>query len=147
MAGYWASPEEVKDDSEIAGLMNSTPKIVFSKTLAKADWNNTRLVKDNIGDEISKLKKQSGKDLAIFGSANLMSDLMRVNLVDEHRVMVNPGAPSVVQQCLKAGLMDEIHIDLIPALLFNGVRLFDHLDIQPMNLEITEVDATGEVVK
>jgi len=56
------------------------------------------------------------------------------------------GAPSVVQQCLKAGLMDEIHIDLIPTLLFNGVRLFDHLGIQPMDLEITEVDAAAEVV-
>ncbi len=56
------------------------------------------------------------------------------------------GAPSVVQQCLKAGLMDEIHIDLVPALLFNGIRLFDHLGIQPMDLEITEVNATAEVV-
>ncbi|HUI89604.1 MAG TPA: dihydrofolate reductase family protein [Anaerolineales bacterium] len=56
------------------------------------------------------------------------------------------GAPSVVQQCLKAGLMDEIHIDLIPALLFDGVRLFDHLGIQPMDLEITEVDTTAQAV-
>ena len=56
------------------------------------------------------------------------------------------GAPSVVKQCLQLGLMDEIHIDLIPTMLFNGIRLFDHLDIQPMDLEITEVDATAEVI-
>ena len=56
------------------------------------------------------------------------------------------GAPSVVQQCLKAGLMDEIHIDLIPTLLFNGIRLFDLTGIQPVDLRITEVNATSEVI-
>lgn len=90
MAGYWASPDAAKNDPVVAGLMNQIPKIVFSKTLDKAEWNNTRLVKDRVADEISKLKKQSDKDLAIFGSANLMSKLMRMNLIDEHRVMVNP---------------------------------------------------------
>ncbi len=90
MAGYWSTPDAAKNDPVVAGLMNQIPKIVFSKTLDKADWNNTRLVKDHIADEISKLKQQSGKDLAIFGSANLMSKLMQMNLVDEHRVMVNP---------------------------------------------------------
>jgi dihydrofolate reductase len=56
------------------------------------------------------------------------------------------GAPSVVKQCLQAGLMDEIHIDLVPVLLFDGIRLFDHLGIQPMDMEIVEVNATAEVV-
>ncbi len=90
MAGYWSSPEAAKNDPTVAGLMNQIPKIVFSKTLDKAEWSNTRLIKDNIADEVSRLKKQSGKDLAVFGSANLMSALMRMNLIDEHRVMVNP---------------------------------------------------------
>ncbi len=56
------------------------------------------------------------------------------------------GAPSVVKQCLQAGLLDEIHIDLVPALLFSGIPLFDHLGIQPMDLQIVEVNATAEVV-
>ncbi len=90
MADYWSSPDAAKDDPIVAGLMNQIPKIVFSKTLNKAEWNNTRLVKDHVADEISKLKKQSSKDLAVFGSANLMSELMRMDLIDEHRVMVNP---------------------------------------------------------
>jgi dihydrofolate reductase len=90
MASYWASPEAAKNDPVVAGLMNRIPKIVFSKTLEKVDWDNTRLVKEHVADEISKLKQQSGKDLAIFGSANLMSELMRMDLIDEHRVMVNP---------------------------------------------------------
>ncbi len=48
------------------------------------------------------------------------------------------GAASVVQQCLEAGLLDEIHVDLAPCLLFNGVRLFDHLGIDPVDLALVE---------
>ena len=56
------------------------------------------------------------------------------------------GAPSVVKQCLQAGLMDEIHIDLVPVLLFDGIPLFDHLGIQPVDMKIEEVNATAQVV-
>ena len=90
MASYWPTPEAVKSDPIVASFMNRTPKVVFSKTLEKAEWDNTRLIKDHVADEISNLKKQSGKDLAIFGSAKLMSVLMRMDLIDEHRVMLNP---------------------------------------------------------
>lgn len=90
MESYWPTPAALKDDPEIAALMNSLPKIVISKTLEKAEWNNTRIIKDNIQGEILNLKKQPGKDLAVFGSANLLSTLMQMDLVDEHRVIVNP---------------------------------------------------------
>ncbi len=56
------------------------------------------------------------------------------------------GAPSVVQQCLQAGLLDEIHIDLAPVLLFEGIRLFDHLGIEPVDLQTVEVTATPDVI-
>jgi dihydrofolate reductase len=49
------------------------------------------------------------------------------------------GAASIVQQCIRAGLLDEIHIDLVPVLLGEGVRLFDHLGVGPIDLESTEV--------
>ena len=90
MASYWPTPDAVKDDPIVAGLMNHLPKIVFSKTLAKAGWENTKLIKDKIAEELTKLKQQSGKDIAVFGSANLMSTLMQMDLIAEHRVMVNP---------------------------------------------------------
>lgn len=90
MASYWPTSAAIIDDPVIADLMNSLPKIVFSRTLQKAEWNNTRLVKDHIAEEITKLKGQSGKDLAIFGSANLLSSLIQMDLIDEHRIMVNP---------------------------------------------------------
>src|SRR5215207_8889209 len=49
------------------------------------------------------------------------------------------GAASIVQQCIRAGLLEEIHIDLVPVLLGDGVRLFDHLDTEPIELESTRV--------
>ena len=90
MASYWPTPSAIKDDPIVADLMNRLPKIVFSRTLEKAAWNNTRLIKDHVAEEISKLKQQPGNDLALFGSANLMSTLMQLDLIDEHRIMVNP---------------------------------------------------------
>ncbi len=56
------------------------------------------------------------------------------------------GAPSVVKQCLNAGLLDEIHIDLVALLLGRGIRLFDSLEIQPLDLKLTDVNASGGVL-
>jgi dihydrofolate reductase len=90
MASYWPTPDGIKDDPIIAGMMNKTPKIVVSKTLQKAEWNNTRLIKDHVAEEIAKLKEQPGKEIAVFGSAKLLSTLMKLDLIDEHRIIVNP---------------------------------------------------------
>jgi dihydrofolate reductase len=90
MASYWPTETAIKNDSVVAGQMNRSPKIVFSRTLAKAEWNNTRVIKDHIAEEITKLKQQPGKDMALFGSANLMTTLMQLDLIDEHRIMLNP---------------------------------------------------------
>jgi dihydrofolate reductase len=70
--------------------MNSIPKIVFSKTLDKTTWNNTRLIKENIGQECKKLKQRHDKDIFIFGSANLALTFRNLDLIDEYRIMVNP---------------------------------------------------------
>jgi dihydrofolate reductase len=85
MAGYWPSQK-----GEIADFMNSIPKVVFSRTLERAEWNNTRLVKENAEEEVVKLKQQPGKDLFIFGSADLSSMLIRHGLIDEIRLAVVP---------------------------------------------------------
>ena len=90
MAGYWPTDSAKRDDPIIAGLMNKLPKIVFSKTLEKVEWENTRLVKENIEEEVLKLKQQPGKDIAIFGSSDLTVALAELDLVDEYRIMLNP---------------------------------------------------------
>lgn len=89
MASYWPT-DLAKDDPITAELMTKTPKIVISHSLDKADWENTTLIKENVGEELKKLKEKPGKDLAVFGSSNLCVSLLEMGLLDELRIMVNP---------------------------------------------------------
>ncbi len=90
MASFWPTPFALENDPMVAGLMNSIPKIAASRTLQATDWNNTRLVSANVSEELNKLKSQPGKDIAIFGSANLIASLVSSGVIDEHRIMINP---------------------------------------------------------
>jgi len=90
MASYWPTEFAISNDPIVAGLMNSLPKIVFSKTLNAVEWNNSRLVNDNAAEEVLKLKEQPGKDIAIFGSSHLAVTLAEHGLIDEYRIIVNP---------------------------------------------------------
>ncbi len=91
MASYWPTLFAIESDPEVANRMNTISKIVFSATLDNADvWENSRLIKDHIAEEIGKLKQQPGKDLIIFGSSNLAASMIDLGLIDEFRIMVNP---------------------------------------------------------
>jgi len=90
MASYWPTKQSVEDDPVVAAKMNSLPKYVVSKTLNKVEWNNSKLIKENITDEIHKLKQRSEKDINIFGSGKLVSSLIGSGLIDEFRILVNP---------------------------------------------------------
>ncbi len=85
MAGYWSSA-----DGEVAEFMNGLPKVVASRTLAKADWNNTRLIGDDAPEQIARLKDEPGKDIFVFGSADLAASLIPRGLIDEFRICVCP---------------------------------------------------------
>jgi dihydrofolate reductase len=90
MASYWPTEEVMKEDPIIAGKMNSLEKIVFSKTVEKSDWNNTKMHLDIKKDEIEKLKQSPGKDIAIFGSGTIVSVFAELGLIDEYIFVVNP---------------------------------------------------------
>jgi len=90
MSSYWPAQNAITDDPVIANQMNALPKIVFSRTLEIAGWNNTRLIKDNVAEEIIKLKQQPGKNMILLGSADLASAFRKLNLIDEYRIMINP---------------------------------------------------------
>ena len=119
MAGYWPTSAAKTNDPVIAAKMNSLRKIVFSKTLAKAEWNNTVLVKDNAAEEILKLKRQPGKDMVIFGSSDLTVSLMDSDLVDEYRIFVNPVVLASGKPLLK-GLKDRLSLSFIRAKIFKS---------------------------
>ena len=86
---YWPT-QGVKDDPVFAEKMNTLPKIVFSTTLETVTWNNTRLVKENVVEEIHALKRQEGKNIVIDGSPGLIQSLTRLGLIDEYRLRVHP---------------------------------------------------------
>lgn len=90
MASYWPTPAANDDDPRIAVRMNEISKIVVSQTLDKADWNNTRLISDDVAGALTEIKQQPGRDIAIFGSSALTVSLLQDGLVDELRIMVNP---------------------------------------------------------
>ncbi len=90
MASYWPTPAARQDDPKVAAKMNGLPKLVVSRTLADATWANTRLIRDDVAAELTRLKQQPGKDMVIMGSSDLTVRLLREGLVDELRIMVNP---------------------------------------------------------
>ncbi len=90
MVSYWPTPYAAQNDPIVAERMNNLPKVVFSRTLDKASWNNTKLVKGDMAAEIRKMKKEPGKDMVIFGSGSIVSQLAQEGLIDEYQIVVNP---------------------------------------------------------
>lgn len=88
MADYW--PVIAKEDPVITDKMNHLPKLVFSKTLTSSSWNNCRFVNEIDVDEIQMMKEQDGKDMVIFGGAQIASAFTNKGLIDEFRIIVNP---------------------------------------------------------
>jgi dihydrofolate reductase len=93
MVPYWPevakNPLETKASIEFGRTFDSINKIVFSRTLDSAEDTNTRIVRENLHDEILKLKQESGKDIMV-GGVDLPSQLVELGLVDEYRVVVQP---------------------------------------------------------
>ncbi len=92
MADFWptaeTNPSAPEHVLEFARIWRDMPKIVFSTTLEKVDWNS-RLVRDNIAEEVTKLKAQRGKDMDV-GGPTLASTFIRLGLIDEYRLVVHP---------------------------------------------------------
>jgi dihydrofolate reductase len=87
MAPAWAS-----SDSPMAKLMNATPKVVYSQSLSEIAWDNTRISRAALADEIPALKAEGGKDMVVFGGGTIGNSLIRERLVDEYRLTIQPVA-------------------------------------------------------
>lgn len=108
---------------EVAKIKAGQKKIVFTKTLDKSIWENTELAKGNLKDEVNHLKKQSGKDIIVYGGSSFVADLVKENLIDEFYLFVNPIA------------------------LGHGVALFDKLEKwQPLKLIQSKTFACGIIL-
>lgn len=90
MAGFWPTPMAQQSMPELAEHMNRARKIVFSHSLSHADWNNTRLIQTDLGAAVRALKAEAGPPLVVLGSANLVSQLAQLDLIDSLQVVINP---------------------------------------------------------
>jgi len=121
--GFAKAWPSITDEQGFADRMNSLPKFVVSTTLEKLEWNNSKLIKGNIAEEVSKLKQQHGQDILIAGSVELVHTLMQHDLIDEYRIMVHP------------------------VVVGSGKRLFkDETDMKVLRLVDTKTFSSGIVV-
>lgn len=93
-AGAWPkvpeNPAASAGEKEYAQLLNAMRKVVYSTTLQKVEWNNSRLVKEIVPAEVAKLKEEPGKDIVIYGSASIVSAFTQLGLIDEYQILVHP---------------------------------------------------------
>jgi dihydrofolate reductase len=127
LADYWPSAAD-----SIAPKMNNLPKIVFSKTLEKVEWNNSRLVKENIADEVSKMKQQPGKDLVLFAGADIASTFIQLGLIDEYQIIVNPVILGSGKPLFK-GIKDKLNLKLLKIKTFSCGNII--LYYQPVKIK------------
>jgi len=94
MENYWPTvlthPASTNLELQHALWVENINKIVFSTTLEKTEWNNTKLIKENIPNEIRRLKSQDGKSMMIVGSPHLTRSFMQWGLIDGYRININP---------------------------------------------------------
>jgi dihydrofolate reductase len=84
-ASHWPT-----QNTEMAALLNSHAKIVFSKTLDKLEWKNSRLATTDIAEEIALLKQQHGKNIVVTGGVTLAQSLLQLGLIDEINLIIHP---------------------------------------------------------
>jgi class 3 adenylate cyclase/dihydrofolate reductase len=122
-AAFWPTASTSGADPELADWMNRIPKYVVSNTLKRADWSNTTIISGDIFAAVRKLKTQPGGDMLVYGSPDLVDELLRHDLIDEYRILV------------------------FPVILGSGKRLFrDRIDTHHLRLADTRTFDSGVVL-
>lgn len=125
MESYWITAQAAaENDPGITDPMNEMSKVVFSKTLEKVEWKNSRLANNDPAEEVARLKSEPGKDMVIYGSGRLVQTLMKHGLIDEYQIIVCPvilgsGKP------LFSDINDKLNLTLLKTTVFDcGSVLF-----------------------
>jgi dihydrofolate reductase len=133
MASHWPkvekNPAARRKDIEFAWLMNSLPKVVFSRTLRSAAWNNSRIVGSDIEGEISRMKKLPGNDMIMWGGVNIVQTFIQKKLIDEYNIWVAPVILGTGKPIFKD--VSKLDLELVRSIEFsNGVVLFTYLPVK-----------------
>ena len=90
MASFWPTPLAARSNPIVAERMNCIPKVLFSRTLDKASWSNTRLISGDLAAEARKLKQDPGPNIVVMGSGSVVAQLAEAGLIDEYQIVLNP---------------------------------------------------------
>jgi dihydrofolate reductase len=115
-------------DPVVAKAMNDLQKVVFSRKMEEALWNNTKLEKADIVSEIRKMKTESGPGMVIMGSGSVISQLAPEQVIDEYQIMVNPVALGKGRTMFD-GMVNMLSLKLISTRTFQNGKVF--LRFQP----------------
>ena len=117
--GYWPTAT----DEPYASHINNTPKYVVSSTLEKVEWNNSTLIRENLAEEIRRLKARPGMNIGVAGS------------------------PTLVRSLIKEDLLDELTLMIHPVIVGKGKRLFDDgADLKRLKLVDSKITRTGVAI-
>jgi dihydrofolate reductase len=123
MASFWPTPIADQHAPSVAPAMNAMQKIVFSKTLDEATWNNTKLIKGDLVAEVQKLKEESGPGMAILGSGSIVAQLAAANLIDEYQMVVDPVALGKGRSMFE-GIPQVLSLKLVNSRTFNNGKVY-----------------------
>jgi dihydrofolate reductase len=123
MSGYWPTAMADKHDPVLAERMNSLSKIVFSRTLDKAEWNNTKLIKGDLVSEIRRMKNETGPGMAILGSGSIIAQLAPENLIDEYQMVLDPVALGKGRSMFE-GIPKILKVKLTKTRIFKNGKIF-----------------------
>ena len=123
MASYWPTAIADQHDPSVAKQMNAMPKIVFSKTLKEASWNNTRLVNGELATEMRKLKEESGPNMCVLGSGTIIAQLAPTGLIDEYQMVLDPVALGKGRTMFD-GIKDKLDLKLTRSKVFRNGKIF-----------------------
>jgi dihydrofolate reductase len=121
---YWpaaaTNPSSPKHEVEFAHWVENTPKVVFSKTLEEAEWKNSKIIRENLTEDVIRLKQEAGKDLLLFGGANIASVLMKLGLIDTY--FINNVYPIVLGdgKPLFQGIKDKFNLNAVKTKTFDS---------------------------
>jgi dihydrofolate reductase len=123
MAGYWPTEAAAEHSPLLAKRMNALKKIVFSRSMKKAVWQNATLGKGELRDQVKRLKQQAGPDLVVLGSASIVAQLSDARLIDEYQIALAPvllgGGKSMF-----AGMRERLALELAGSRSFQNGNVF-----------------------
>jgi dihydrofolate reductase len=123
MYSFWPTQQAKETMPVVAERMNNLPKVVFSRTMEKAAWSNTRVENGDLAAEVEKMKQEPGPDLVILGSGSIAAQLAEAGLIDEFLIALNPVALGKGRTMFE-GMKKKLPLKLLSSRVFENGAVF-----------------------